>query len=505
MRDEVELKVLGKLMEPYNPATMDWNTYEALLRNVLELHDVTNEAKRKSHIMIMVGMNAFAELHHATNGKDIKALTSEDLLNILRGRYAPKKLVIAQRDRFLSIKQKPSQTLTELMAELQHAAASCEFEKITDAQKARDSYMLQGFLRALRSEETRARILQHENLDFNKAYELACVLEQADKESTKMGKQQENTPTYVGRIERGRNNKRDVECYACGKPGHMKYECNYRDSTCQLCGMRGHIARTCKRDSDYEEESDRVVKTVESSTNNYAYDISDFDTVYYVNRVEQCDPRKRKPRVSVYETSSRVEKTEERGEKETTRSYASVVKGVRKENIVNVSSKREVRRYPCVEGKVNVSSTRGVRRYTCNEEKEKLSPKRGVRRYPRMEKRVKSQEQRAMRPVSAMRIEPEVNGVKVPMILDTGSSETVISTSTWRKIGQPRIEHATRELRDLNGRAIPIVGTCTVPVIYSNRRYVTEVYIHRGDVNILGRSAIRTLMIDLNKVLYKSD
>ena len=170
MPDEVEMKVLGKLMEPFNPATMDWNTYEALLKNVLELHDVTNEAKRKSHIMIMVGMNAFAELHHATNGKDIKALTSEDLLNILRGRYAPKKLVIAQRDRFLSIKQKPSQTLNELMAELQQIATSCDFDKITDAQKARDSYMLQGFLRALRSEEIRARILQHEVLDFNKAY-----------------------------------------------------------------------------------------------------------------------------------------------------------------------------------------------------------------------------------------------------------------------------------------------------------------------------------------------
>ncbi|KAH7693532.1 hypothetical protein AAVH_39431, partial [Aphelenchoides avenae] len=71
MGDQVEMKVLGKLMEPYNPATMDWNTYESLLKNVLKLHGVTDEDKRKTHIMLMIGMTAYAELNHALNGKDV--------------------------------------------------------------------------------------------------------------------------------------------------------------------------------------------------------------------------------------------------------------------------------------------------------------------------------------------------------------------------------------------------------------------------------------------------
>lgn len=116
MGDQVEMKVLGKLMEPFNPATMDWTTYESLLKRILKLHKITDEDARKSYIMLMIGMTAYAELNHALDGKDVDELESDDLLALLRGRYAPKKLVVAQRDRLLSIKQKPSQSFNELMA-----------------------------------------------------------------------------------------------------------------------------------------------------------------------------------------------------------------------------------------------------------------------------------------------------------------------------------------------------------------------------------------------------
>ena len=100
------------------------------------------------------------------------------------------------------------------------------------------------------------------------------------------------------------------------------------------------------------------------------------------------------------------------------------------------------------------------------------------------------------------RVEIKVNDVKVPMILDTGSNETVLSTSTWRRIGHPKIEPVQNELKDLSGRSIPMLGTCTVAVISNHRRYVTNVYIHQGNADILGLRAIKTLKIDLNKAVH---
>ena len=108
-----------------------------LLKNMLILNGVTDDNKKKMHIMGLIGMHAYTELCHAMDGKDIATLTSENLLEMLRDRYAPKKLVVAQRDKFLGVKQKPAQSLAELVAELQHVATACDFEKITSPKEAR--------------------------------------------------------------------------------------------------------------------------------------------------------------------------------------------------------------------------------------------------------------------------------------------------------------------------------------------------------------------------------
>ena len=88
-----QMRVIGKLVDPFDPDTMDWLTYECLLKKMLKLNGINDEARRKMHIMAMIGMKAFAELMHALDGKDEDNLSPEELLKLLRDRYAPKKLV----------------------------------------------------------------------------------------------------------------------------------------------------------------------------------------------------------------------------------------------------------------------------------------------------------------------------------------------------------------------------------------------------------------------------
>lgn len=79
-----QVKVVGKLIEPYNPRTTDWITYETLLKNMLQLNNVVQDQQKKMYIMSMIGMTAFAELQHAWEGKDINNVTAENLFEMLR-------------------------------------------------------------------------------------------------------------------------------------------------------------------------------------------------------------------------------------------------------------------------------------------------------------------------------------------------------------------------------------------------------------------------------------
>lgn len=292
---------------------------------MLTLNGVNDDAKKKMHIMGLIGMHAYTELCHAMEGKDIATLTSENLFEMLRDRYAPKKLVVAQRDKFLGVKQKPNQSLAELVAELQYVATACDFEKITSAKEAREAFMLQGFLRALKSESTRVRLLQQEKLDFKKAFELASVLEEADKEGPSMGQHTGNH--LVGLVQ-------DLpKCNRCGTR-HEYRKCPAYGEKCYKCGGMNHLAKCCRNCNDDREESpprrrhrddspprgnhqgsSRKHKQREDA-NRISYDTDDFDNIVNVVKFEKQNSSQESLRNLEGEASGeRLKKMEKRSKK----------------------------------------------------------------------------------------------------------------------------------------------------------------------------------------------
>lgn len=57
---------------------------------MLTLNGVEDDNKKKMHIMGIIGMTAFGELQRAMENRDIADLTSENMFELLRERYAPK-------------------------------------------------------------------------------------------------------------------------------------------------------------------------------------------------------------------------------------------------------------------------------------------------------------------------------------------------------------------------------------------------------------------------------
>jgi hypothetical protein len=206
-------KIMGRLVNDYVPGT-SFKTYRVILENNFVTHGITAEADKVAYLLASVGTACVDEILNALDGK-LDGATCKDMLDILTRRFTPKKIVVSERHHFLSLKQKPFQSLNEYVAELRKAATTCDFDAIKSAKDAREAFMLQAFVKGLRSEQTRIKILQTENITLARAIELVGIYEEADNEGQAMGRQNAHhvRDTYRDRRHdtqhRGRSQQRD--------------------------------------------------------------------------------------------------------------------------------------------------------------------------------------------------------------------------------------------------------------------------------------------------------
>ncbi|KAH7698926.1 zinc knuckle protein [Aphelenchoides avenae] len=162
---------------------MPWDMYEELLRYQLELRGIRDEKAKKLVLMTEIGPKAYMELKNTLTGKALKDVaTADELLTLLQRRYSPKKLLIAERHRTLLLGQEAGQSLAEFYSRIQEAANSCDLSSA----EMRNMMVLQVFVKGMRSEGTRAALLQKEKLKPEEALELAQVTDMAERESHQM-------------------------------------------------------------------------------------------------------------------------------------------------------------------------------------------------------------------------------------------------------------------------------------------------------------------------------
>ena len=142
IQNAVQQTVVGKSVGAYDPKSMPWTMYEQLLRYQLEVRGITDEKAKKLTIMTEIGPRAYIELVNSLEGKEIKDVaTADELLAVLKKRFSPKKLLIAERHHLLLLKQDAGQTLAEFYSKIQEAAGTCDFEN----KPMKESYVVQVF------------------------------------------------------------------------------------------------------------------------------------------------------------------------------------------------------------------------------------------------------------------------------------------------------------------------------------------------------------------------
>jgi len=79
-------------------------------------------------------------------------------------------------------------------------------------------------------------------------------------------------------------------------------------------------------------------------------------------------------------------------------------------------------------------------------------------------------------------LEPEVNGVILPMELDTGASVSIISQQVWEEtFGKPKLMKRSTLLRTYSGEQLKVLGQLKVTVKYNDQVQQLPLLVVAGD------------------------
>ena len=148
--------VLGRAPGAYVPGT-SFKYWRTMLENWFDIRQVQEEFKGRILINEMGGV-AFMALEALLHGAIPKDKSYADLIKILETHYTPKLLTLGERFKLLSLVQREGQSLAEYYGTIAQTARTCKFSSVKDVE---DTMIAMTFLKGLKNEETRVRLLEH--------------------------------------------------------------------------------------------------------------------------------------------------------------------------------------------------------------------------------------------------------------------------------------------------------------------------------------------------------
>lgn len=249
----------GKPPGAYIPGS-DWRIWLKRFEIFLQLREVTQERIKRLVFLDEIGPDNYGLLETMFPGQELENVSYSELTGKMTERFRPKVLLHSERFRLLNLKQRKDQSLSEFYAEVQHAAKTCQLDKVTDV---RDLFVSMAFLSGVTGDETRKRLLEQEDkpssqlLEVAEAYQRACVGAQEVKHEVhrvsmrEPRRNRESTSSHGSWRENGRREDRRKasrnEKWKERKNGSKR---SYKEpSKCHGCGKIGHFIARCPRRS----------------------------------------------------------------------------------------------------------------------------------------------------------------------------------------------------------------------------------------------------------------
>lgn len=229
-------------------AEVKWKHWRTTFANFLEgiSSPPDTEGKKLSLLCNFISANVYQYINEAK--------TYEDAMDTLNSIYIIKRSEIYSRHCLASRTQQTGESVSEFLQVLKQMSKDCEFKSVT-AEKYREEYIRDAFIRGLKCSRIRERLLENTTVTLDKAFDQARALELAELHSASYTFTSESV--HVASLERTEDvatenstlaavRTRIAKCYFCGNARHPRNLCPARDVLCRNCQKKGHYQKVCK-------------------------------------------------------------------------------------------------------------------------------------------------------------------------------------------------------------------------------------------------------------------
>ena len=255
---------IGSLNTLNDPELVEtWIRCFAALARVKKLKD-RKETGGDNEIMDLflatAGCEAVKKIATMAYPTELEELTFEEIVKIINKNIRPKKkLVIAERTKFMETRQDPNESIIQYVHRLKVASKYCEFEKLgSEDMTTEDELILLRLIEGLYDKSHKHKImerLQISNLNLEASIEFAQQLELIEEFNQPKGYKETYSTT-----------KDRIKCRYCDKEHERdKNKCPALGKTCFKCKKRDHFQVVCryKREIECIESNDSPTEKAE--------------------------------------------------------------------------------------------------------------------------------------------------------------------------------------------------------------------------------------------------
>ncbi|KAI5633993.1 hypothetical protein NE865_13288 [Phthorimaea operculella] len=263
-------KVSVGTLSVFNHEVQEWSLFKERLKQWFlanDLSDLDDKAsvKRRAILLSSLAENTYRLVRDLALPKDVGTISYDDVIKLLDAHFKVTKCGFAERHKFYTSTQLPSEGFAEWAARVRGLATHCGFPTANLEDILRDRFVL-GMIHG--PERDRLFTMKMEDLDISKAIETAEGIRCARMGAAESGQGSSNTSASVLRMDavsasRGgsaaaarspaggaagaaqRQQRQPSSCPACGYL--HENPCRFAKYRCDLCNVRGHLRRVCPR------------------------------------------------------------------------------------------------------------------------------------------------------------------------------------------------------------------------------------------------------------------
>ncbi|UYV67442.1 hypothetical protein LAZ67_5000618 [Cordylochernes scorpioides] len=196
------------------------------------------DEKKKAYLLTLMGSKTYGVLKNLCSPILPKNKTFDNLIDILKRHFSPKRSIVVERFIFFKRMQLKEESISDYLVEIKRLASSCNFGNFLE-DSLRDK-MVCGLYNA----KIQNRILSEGDISLAKIIEIALSMEAAEKNTKLFHLEQGEDCVDKLRMERKvESNFQNGKCKHCGKL--HKEPCRFKEAICFKCNKKGHIASIC--------------------------------------------------------------------------------------------------------------------------------------------------------------------------------------------------------------------------------------------------------------------